>query len=171
MARIRLLSIVQMILGLFIQISALHVFGFRQFTPSLFVAALIPSALMFGPVYGLVCGYIGGLIIDLLTGYGLGMSAIPFLVGGFVTGIFKEIINDEHYFSSVMFTVGTIVLYDIFSFLSLYFSRSVIVINFNLVFQSFMVIITTCVFAVLFHLWLHRSNEIHQKRRRINSGF
>ncbi|MEX1377045.1 MAG: rod shape-determining protein MreD [Eubacteriales bacterium] len=171
MGRVRLLSIVQMLLGIFIQISALHVFGLNRFVPSLFVAALIPSALMFGPVYGLACGYIGGLIIDLLTGYGLGMSAIPFCIGGFLAGIFKEFINDEHYLSSTLFSIATIIIYDIFMFLALYFSRSVIVINFSLVFRSIVIIITTSGFSVLFHLWLHKSNDKHQRRRRINTGF
>ena len=77
--------------------------------------------------------YEGGLIIDILTGYGLGLSAIPFAIGGFIAGILSEYINNEHYLSSVIFVVITLFVYDIFMFMSLYFSRSVIVINIDLV--------------------------------------
>lgn len=171
MGRVRVLSIGQMIIGLLIQVSALHVFGMNQFVPNLFVAALIPSALLFGPIYGLACGYVGGLIIDLLTGYGLGLSAIPFMIGGFIAGILKEYINDRHYLSAVAFAILTMVIYDIFMFLSLYFSRSVLVVNMSLVFQSFMVIILTGGATVLLHVWLHRSSETQMRRNRMRSGF
>ena len=171
MGRVRALSIVQMVFAIFIQTSALHVFGMTQFVPNLFVAALIPSALLFGPVYGLVSGFLGGMIIDLLTGYGIGLSAIPFMIGGFVAGIMKEYINDEHYFSSISFALLTIVIYDIFMFISLYFSRSVLVINMSLVFQSLLVILTTCGATFLLHIWLHRSNDTQKRRNRMKSGF
>lgn len=171
MGKVRVLGITQMLVGLFIQTSALHLFGMNQFVPNLFVAALIPSALLFGPIYGLACGYIGGLMIDLLTGYGLGLSAIPFCIGGFVAGIFKGYINDEHYFSAVTFAIFTLIVYDIFMFLSLYFSRSNIVISLNLVFQSLVVILLTSAFALVNHLWLHGSNDIQLKRNRMRSGF
>jgi|GEM_PF-3025570 len=171
MSRVRLLSIAQMFFGLMIQTSALHVFGMDQLVPNLFVAALIPSALLYGPIYGLASGYVGGLIIDLLTGYGLGLSAIPFCIGGFIAGILKEYINDEHYFSAITFSIVTLVIYDIFMFLSLYFSRSNIVVSLNLVFQSLVVILLTCGFAVINHVWLHSSNDTHQRRSRMKSGF
>ena len=171
MGRVRVLSIIQMLFGLFIQISALHVFGMNQFVPNLFVAALIPAALLFGPIYGLACGYIGGLILDLLPGYGLGMSAIPFMIGGFVAGIVKEYINDRHYLSAVAFVILTMIIYDIFMFLSLYFSRSVLVVNLSLVFQSLMVILLTSGFAILLHIWLHRSSDTQMRRNRMRSGF
>jgi len=171
MVRIRALSIFQMLAGLFIQVSALHVFGMDKMVPNLFVAALIPSALLFGPIYGLLSGYLGGLIIDILTGYGLGLSAIPFAIGGFIAGILSEYINSEHYLSSVIFVVITLFLYDIFMFMSLYFSRSVIVINIDLVFQSLVVVLMSCAVTVVDHIWINKRHEIHQRRRRMNSGF
>lgn len=171
MVRVRALSIGQMLIGLFIQTSFLHVFGMNQLVPNLFVAALIPSALLFGPVYGLACGYIGGLIIDLLTGYGLGLSAIPFMIGGFTAGILKEYINDRHYLSAVAFTIITMVIYDVFMFISLYFSRSVLVVNLSLVFQSLMVILLTSGATILLHIWLHRSSDTQMRRNRMKSGF
>lgn len=171
MGRVRTLSIVQMLFAIFIQTSALHVFGMNQFIPNLFVAALMPSALIFGPVYGLFCGYIGGLVIDLLTGYGLGLSAVPFMIGGFAAGMVKDFINGEHYLSSVAFSMFTMILYDIFMFIALYFSRSVVVINISLIFQSLLVILTTCGFSVVLHIWLHKSNESQLRRNRMRSGF
>jgi len=171
MGRVRALSIAQMIIGLLIQTSALHVFGMNQFAPNLFVAALIPAALLFGPIYGLACGYIGGLIIDLLTGYGLGLSAIPFMIGGFIAGILKEYINDRHYLSAVAFAIVTMILYDTFMFLSLYFSRSVLVVNLSVVFQSIMVILLTSGATILMHIWLHRSSDTQLRRNRMKSGF
>lgn len=171
MTRVKLLSIFQMFVGLFVQVGALHVFGMSQFVPNLFVAALVPASLLFGPIYGLAFGYAGGLIIDLLTGYGLGLSAIPFCIGGFMAGMLKEYINDEHYLSAIAFSIFTLVIYDIFMFISLYFSRSIMVVNLSLVFQSLLVILSTCVFAVSNHLWLHRSKDIHTKRSRIKSSF
>ena len=171
MGRVRILSIVQMFLAVFIQTAGLHVFGMTQFVPNLFVAALIPSALLFGPVYGLVSGYIGGLIIDLLTGYGLGLSAIPFCIGGFLAGIMKDFINDEHYLSSVAFSMVTMIIYYIFMFISMYFSRSVMVVNITSTFQGLLVILTTCGISIFLHLWLHKSNDTQKKRNRMRAGF
>ena len=171
MVKVRVLSITQMLAGIFIQMSAFHVFGINQFIPNLFVAALIPSALLYGPVYGLLCGYAGGLIIDLVTGYGLGLSAVPFAIGGFIAGILKEYINDEHYLSSILFCIITLVIYDIFMFLALYFSRSNLVINLSLIFQSMLVMLLTCAFTVLDHLWLHKINEAQKRRHRMRTGF
>ncbi len=170
MGKVRLLSIGQMLFGLLIQISALHVFGMNQFVPNLFVAALIPSSLLFGPIYGLLSGFIGGIIIDIVTGYGLGLSAIPFCIGGFLAGIFKEYINSENYMSSILFCMITLVIYDLFMFLALYFSRSVIVVNLSLIFQSMLVILLTSGITVLDYLWLHKTNEAQQRRTRMRSG-
>ena len=148
MGKVRVLSIGQMLIGLLVQTSALHVFGMTQLVPNLFVAALIPSALLYGPIYGLISGFIGGLMIDLLTGYGLGLSAIPFCIGGFVAGIVKEFINDEHYFSSILFSIFTLIVYDIFMFLSLYFSRSVLVVNLSLVLENSLCLIKILILAL-----------------------
>lgn len=171
MKNVKLISAIQMFVGLFIQTSALHVFGMNQFVPNLFVAALIPASLIFGPIFGALCGYFGGLVIDLLTGYGLGLAAIPLCIGGFLAGSLKEYLNDKHFFTSALLSIATIVIYDIFMFISLYFSRSVLVINFSLVFQSILVIITTCGFSIINHLLLHIGNDKVSKRRRIRSKY
>ncbi len=74
-----ILSIFQMILAIFIQTSALHVFGLQHWAPSLFIAILVPAAFLYGTLYGVIAGCIGGLIIDLLTGYGLGHDCYSML--------------------------------------------------------------------------------------------
>lgn len=74
--------------ALFIQQAFLSRLGLPGSTPDLLLVTVIALALAYGPMIGAICGFSGGLLLDLSpsTAGTLGLTALIFLAIGFITG-------------------------------------------------------------------------------------
>lgn len=151
-----ILSCILAFFGIFIQISFLPALGFTGAVPNIVVAVMVSAALFYGKIVGLSIGFIAGLIIDLLTGYGLGLSAVPLAAAGFMTGVVAEYINNEHFLTAMACSLIALMMIETFSAMVLYLSRMNIVISWHVIWMSMLTMLETMLAAGAFHLWLDR---------------
>lgn len=76
-------------------------------SPDIFLVFVICAALRGGKLSGAVCGFVFGLVLDMMTGRIVGISGITYMYAGFVTGIIKDsIMRSESSISAAVITVG-----------------------------------------------------------------
>lgn len=75
------------ILGMSLQGTLAHLFAIRGIRPNLLLVLSISAGIRLGPSMGALCGFVGGLGIDLIGGRSIGLGALAFSAGAYVAGL------------------------------------------------------------------------------------
>ena len=87
----------------------------RGGAPNLVLITIISFGLIYGKREGIFLGLIGGLISDILFGTVIGLYALPYMVIGYIMGIFNERVFKENRIIPFVFTImGTLFFQGLF---------------------------------------------------------
>lgn len=85
--------------------NGIEIFGV---SPDLFIVFTVCSAMLRGGSNGAVCGFVFGLVLDMLTGRLIGINAVLYMYAGFLTGILNErYISTESSFANAVFVFAS----------------------------------------------------------------
>ena len=112
-------SVVVMISALFLQIYIVPFFSVNQIKPDLISGAVVLSAMLLGIPEAMAISFIVGLIVDSLSGFPLGTSALVYVWGAYVIGFFKKYEIWLGFNFSVVAIVGILIIRSLISLIYL----------------------------------------------------
>ena len=83
-------TLIIMVSALLLQIYIVPFFSFNQIKPDLIAGAVVLISLLLGIPEAMVISFFIGLIIDSLSGFPLGTSALVYVWGAYIIGFFKK---------------------------------------------------------------------------------
>ena len=157
-------SIVFAILGFLTQIAVFPAFGATTIGPNMILAITIVFAMLYGPWPALTMGFIGGIMVDFMTGGAIGISCFIPVIVGFFMGVYKKEINSSHFLWAMIFAFIAHIVNDFWMMLTLYFGRIMLYISFGTIFRSILSAVETGLFAGLIFIILSRILMMGEKR-------
>ncbi len=82
----RLLPVILLLVSVLLDLAVLPVLLDSRYLPMMTLITVIELGLLLGRTRGSLYGMIGGLLIDILTGYPMGLRTVLYIVSGYVSG-------------------------------------------------------------------------------------
>lgn len=82
----RLLPVILLLVSVLLDLAVLPVLLDSRYLPMMTLITAIELGLLLGRTRGSLYGMIGGLLIDILTGYPMGLRTILYIVSGYLSG-------------------------------------------------------------------------------------
>ena len=98
--------------GLF-QVSIVAPIEIAGGTPDVLLVMLVGVALLRGPIYGAVCGFVAGLVVDTATLETLGLTSLVLTVAGYWIGRYGETTGRDRSHAPLLSVVVITVLYSL----------------------------------------------------------
>lgn len=112
--------------------------------PNLFVVLILYIGLFANTTYAIASGLIMGLILDLLYGKSIGITAIMFCIIGYLGAYFDKNFSKESKFKIVFMVIGATIIYELG-----YYLLSGLIIGFDFEWLNFIRII---IFEVIYNV-------------------
>lgn len=125
-----ILTVIFTLGGFILQVAVLPAFGLTSVGPNMIIAAMVPVALFLGPWAGMIVGFVGGLLLDIMTGWGLGINCLMLTILGFLVGVTREQVNAKNVIFALTIAIVCYIVQDLWAALALYFSRMTVHLNF-----------------------------------------
>jgi len=99
---------------IFLNKTFIWIFSISEYniTPDFVIVAVVYIGIDKGKIIGMVTGFFAGIIMDLLVGSFLGLSALSYCMAGFLAGYFSNIETKKflykHYFLMVVFICSVV---------------------------------------------------------------
>lgn len=106
----------------FLQINIFGTFTIAGISPDLFVIYVLFIGLFANQLLGISLGVVFGLILDLLYGKAIGVSAVMLCIVGYLGSYFDKNFSKENKLTIILMVAGTTVIYE----LGRYFLNSLI---------------------------------------------
>lgn len=82
----RFLPVILLLVSVLLDLAVLPVLIQSQYIPMMTLITVIELGLLLGRTRGSLYGMIGGLLIDILTGYPMGLRTVLYIASGYVSG-------------------------------------------------------------------------------------
>lgn len=96
----------------FLQVNIFSVFTIAGIMPNLFVIYVLFISLFANQILGISFGVIAGLILDLLYGRAIGITAIMLCAVGFLGSYFDKNFSKENKLTIILMVIGASILYE-----------------------------------------------------------
>lgn len=137
---------------LLLQCSFFNYFRLADVVPNLLMILTASIAIINGSLEGCVVGFFSGLMLDLLFGPYIGMYALGYLIGGYLTGITNRIFYKE----DITFPILMIAAADLFYGFYMYIVGFMIRGRLNILFYLRRIILPEVVYTVIVAIFLYR---------------
>ena len=119
--------------------------------PNLFIIFILFIGLFANTAYGVFFGAICGLILDLIYGKSIGISAVMFCIVGYLGSYFDKNFSKENKITIILMVVGSTIIFE-----AGYYLLSSIIIDFKLEWLAFFkILIVEAVYNVLLSIILY----------------
>ena len=81
-----------MFISFLLQSTLLSRFTIGDITPNLLLITVSAVGLLLGRRFGMISGFIGGLIVDIFFGRILGLYALLYMLTGYINGVFRKVL-------------------------------------------------------------------------------
>ena len=82
----RFLPVILTLVSVLLDLAVLPILIWSQYLPMMTLITVIALGLLLGRTRGSLYGMIGGLLIDILTGYPMGLRTVLYIASGYVSG-------------------------------------------------------------------------------------
>jgi len=82
----RFLPVILLLVSVLLDLTVLPILIRSQYIPMMTLITVIELGLLLGRTRGSLYGMIGGLLIDILTGYPMGLRTVLYIASGYVSG-------------------------------------------------------------------------------------
>lgn len=96
----------------FLQINFFNWFNIAGIKPNLFIVLVLCIGLFIGKNYAMPIGFIIGIYLDVLTGRQIGISALMYIVIGFLGGYFDKTFSKDSKITILLMVAGCTVLFE-----------------------------------------------------------
>ena len=107
----------------FLQVNVFSAFTIAGVTPNLFVILVLFIGLFANQILGISLGVVFGLIIDLIYGKNIGITAVMLCVIGYLGSYFDKNFSKENKLTIILMVIGATIIYE----LGLYFLNSILI--------------------------------------------
>lgn len=116
----------------FLQVNVFSSFTIAGVAPNLFVILVLFIGLFANQILGISLGVIFGLVLDLIYGKNIGITAVMLCIIGYLGSYFDKNFSKENKLTIIFMVIGATIIYE----LGLYFLNSIL-IGFNREFWYF----------------------------------
>lgn len=85
-----LVTFLFMFISFLLQSTLLSQFTIGDITPNLLVITVAATGLLLGRRFGMISGFIGGLVVDIFFGKVIGLYALLYMLIGYLNGLFRK---------------------------------------------------------------------------------
>lgn len=151
--------LLEIILCFVIQTSTFHYFELADVMPNLLLILVVSNAYMRGRLTGLSIGFFSGLLIDLIFGDVIGLSALLYMVIGYFIGFTNKIYSNDDYTLPIVFVAISDLVYGFFYYIVEFLLRGRL--NFLFYFSRIILpeMIYTIAASVIFYKLFHMINN------------
>ncbi len=150
--------------GFICQVAVFPALGATSVGPNMIIAAMVPAALLLGPWAGMIVGFVGGLLVDIMTGWGIGISCVMLTILGFLVGLIREQVNAKNMIFAMAIAMICYVALDLWSAMVLYFSRMSVHLNAMHILRVVLSAGVTAIFTMINHYLMRRSMDTMSRR-------
>ena len=112
-----------MFISFLLQSTLLSQFTVGGITPNLLIITVATVGQLLGRRYGMISGFIGGLIVDIFFGRVIGFYALLYMVTGYCNGLFRKLLFSGDFKLPIALIVGSDFAFGNLCYLFLFFFR------------------------------------------------
>ena len=166
MKRILLQSLLMGIL-IILQVSVLNRIPYLNASPNLILIYTFSAGLLRGSVNGMLTGFFGGLIMDVILGQYIGYSSLIYIVIGFLTGLMYQRLTTDVPLVPILIAFFSELFYHMYIYIFRFLVRNRM--NFGSYFKNIIfpeVVFTDVVSIILFGLLYYGNNLLENSEKR-----
>lgn len=166
MKRILLQSLLMGIL-IILQVSVLNRIPYLNASPNLILIYTFSAGLLRGSVNGMLTGFFGGLIMDVILGQYIGYSSLIYIVIGFLTGLMYQRLTTDVPLVPILIAFFSELFYHMYIYIFRFLVRNRM--NFGSYFKNIIfpeVVFTVVVSIILFGLLYYGNNLLENSEKR-----
>ena len=166
MKRILLQSLLMGIL-IILQVSVLNRIPYLNASPNLILIYTFSAGLLRGSVNGMLTGFFGGLIMDVILGQYIGYSSLIYIVIGFLTGLMYQRLTTDVPLVPILIAFFSELFYHMYIYIFRFLVRNRM--NFGSYFKNIIfpeVVFTVVVSIILFGLLYYGNNLLEDSEKR-----
>lgn len=166
MKRILLQSLLMGIL-IILQVSVLNRIPYLNASPNLILIYTFSAGLLRGSVNGMLTGFFGGLIMDVILGQYIGYSSLIYIVIGFLTGLMYQRLTTDVPLVPILIAFFSELFYHMYIYIFRFLVRNRM--NFGSYFKNIIfpeVVFTIVVSIILFGLLYYGNNLLEDSEKR-----
>ncbi|MBR6365784.1 MAG: rod shape-determining protein MreD [Lachnospiraceae bacterium] len=166
MKRILLQSLLMGLL-IILQVSVLNRIPYLNASPNLILIYTFSAGLLRGSVNGMLTGFFGGLIMDVILGQYIGFSSLIYIVIGFLTGLTYQRLSTDVPLVPILISFFSELFYHSYIYIFRFLVRNRL--NFGSYFKNIIfpeVVFTIVVSVILFGLLYYGNNLLEDNEKR-----
>lgn len=137
--------------GFVLQTTLFQKLSFGSISPNILIIITASYGFMFGRQYGMVTGFICGLLMDIFYGEVLGFYALIYLYIGAANGIFHSLFYQEDIKLPLLLITASDLCYSLVCYVLLYLLRG----RFNVLFYLKNIIVPEIVYTIFVTVFLY----------------
>jgi rod shape-determining protein MreD len=145
-----LVTAIFMLISFLLQSTLLARFSIGGIRPNLILIVVATVGLMLGRRFGMISGFIGGLVVDIFFGGIIGIYALLYMYIGYLNGLFRKVLFPGDFKLPILLIVGSDILYCHGCYLLLFFLRGDFAYTFYLTNIILPEVIYTTLIAILY---------------------
>lgn len=158
-----------LLIGLLVllQVSVLNRIPYLSAKPNLILIYTFSAGLLRGSVNGMLTGFFGGLIMDVLLGQYIGFTSLIYVVLGFLTGLTYQRLTTDVPLIPILMAFFCELFYHMYIYIFRFLVRNRL--NFGSYFKNIIfpeVVFTVVVSIVLFGLLYYGNNLLEENEKR-----
>ena len=156
-----------LLLCFILQASVLPAVAFGGIMPNLLIIFVAACGFMNGETYGLVTGFICGLLVDIFSGDVIGFYALLYMITGYINGMFQRVFYPEDIKLPLILILASDLGYGFVCYCLLFLLRSRLDVGFYVLHvilpeAVYTIVIAFAVYPLL--LFIHKRLEAAEKR-------
>ena len=139
-----------------VELGAYQALGIQDTGPCLILALIVSVSLCQGHLWGIPLALVLGLMVDSLTGWGLGLNMLCYSLTAIVCGLYELRINADAAWLSPALSAGAVVVSELINFGISYISRVTVPVTGKFFFHLAVSLLMTGAVSLVIHLILYR---------------
>ena len=139
-----------------LQLGAFQALSIHSVGPDLILALIVSVSLCQGPVWGIFLALALGLMADSLTGWGLGLNMLCYVLTAGLCGLYELRLHADAPWLSPALSAGAVLMSKLVNFAVMYISRVAVPVTGALFYRLAVTILLTGAASLVIHLILYR---------------
>ncbi len=118
-----LVTFLFMFISFLLQSTLLSQFTIGDITPNLLIITVAATGLLLGRRFGMISGFIGGLVVDIFFGKVIGLYALLYMLIGYLNGLFRKTLFPGDFKLPVALIAGSDLVFGHGCYLLMFFFR------------------------------------------------
>ncbi|MBR6238467.1 MAG: rod shape-determining protein MreD [Lachnospiraceae bacterium] len=140
-----LVTFLFMFISFLLQSTLLSQFTIGDITPNLLIITVAATGLLLGRRFGMISGFIGGLVVDIFFGKVIGLYALLYMLIGYLNGLFRKTLFPGDFKLPIALIAGSDLAFGHGFYLLMFFFRG----DFNYVYYLTKIILPEVIYTTI----------------------